>query len=114
LGTQPDVYPAALSFLRVILGGLVFTFGFAMLQSLMRAAGEVRIPLFITAGTLTLNAIIDPILIFGWGPIPAFGVMGAGIATVTNQCLAMLVGLMVLRSGRVGITIQFLCHETAI
>lgn len=107
LGTQPDVYPAALSFLRVILGGLVFTFGFAMLQSLMRAAGEVRIPLFITAGTLTLNAIIDPILIFGWGPIPAFGVMGAGIATVTNQCLAMLVGLMVLRSGRVGITISF-------
>ncbi len=107
LGTQADVFPSALKFLRVILGGIIFTFGFAMLQSLMRAAGEVRIPLFITAGTLLLNAIIDPIFIFGWGVIPAFGVEGAAIATVTNQCLAMLVGFMVLRSGRIGISIRF-------
>lgn len=76
LGTQAEVLPSALSFLRVLLGGLVFTFGFSMLQSLMRGSGEVRIPLMITLGTLILNAIMDPLLIYGWGMIPAFGVTG--------------------------------------
>lgn len=106
LGTEADVMAAALSFLRITLGGLVFTFGFSMLQSLMRGAGEVRIPLLITLGTLILNAIIAPLFIFGWGIIPAFGVTGAGIATLINQCLAMGVGLLFARYGRVGITIH--------
>nr|WP_152605896.1 solanimycin export family MATE transporter SolL [Dickeya undicola] len=107
LGTQPEVFPLALSFLRVIISGMVFTFGFAMLQSLMRGAGEVRIPLLITLGTLILNAVMDPLLIFGYGIIPAFGVTGAAIATLINQGIAMVAGLVVLRFGRVGLKIYF-------
>ncbi|WP_459608925.1 MATE family efflux transporter [Dickeya oryzae] len=78
-----------------------------MLQSLMRGAGEVRIPLLITLGTLILNAIMDPLLIFGYGIIPAFGVAGAAIATLINQGIAMVAGLLVLRFGRVGLKIYF-------
>ncbi len=107
LGTPEDVFPDALGFLRVLLGGQMFTFGFVMLQSLMRGAGEVRIPLLITLGTLILNAIMDPLFIFGYGIIPAFGVMGAGLATLINQGIAMVAGLLVLRLGRVGLKIYF-------
>ncbi|GAB7260268.1 MATE family efflux transporter [Dickeya ananatis] len=78
-----------------------------MLQSLMRGAGEVRIPLLITLGTLILNAIMDPLFIFGYGIIPAFGVAGAAIATLINQGIAMIAGLLVLRFGRVGLKIYF-------
>ncbi|WPD75694.1 MATE family efflux transporter [Dickeya fangzhongdai] len=107
LGTQEEVFPFALSFLRVIISGLIFTFGFAMLQSLMRGSGEVRIPLLITLGTLILNAIMDPLFIFGYGIIPAFGVTGAAIATLINQGIAMAAGLLVLRFGRIGLRIYF-------
>ncbi|WP_042860129.1 solanimycin export family MATE transporter SolL [Dickeya sp. NCPPB 3274] len=107
LGTQEEVFPFALSFLRVIISGLIFTFGFAMLQSLMRGAGEVRIPLLITLGTLILNAVMDPLFIFGYGIIPAFGVTGAAIATLINQGIAMAAGLLVLRFGRIGLRIYF-------
>ncbi|WP_319003336.1 solanimycin export family MATE transporter SolL [Dickeya zeae] len=107
LGAQNEVFPYALSFLRVIISGIIFTFGFSMLQSLMRGAGEVRIPLLITLGTLILNAIMDPLLIFGYGIIPAFGVAGAAIATLINQGIAMIAGLLVLRFGRVGLKIYF-------
>ncbi|NPE54728.1 MATE family efflux transporter [Dickeya dadantii] len=107
LGTQEDVFPLALSFLRVLISGLVFTFGFAMLQSLMRGAGEVRIPLLITLGTLILNAIMDPLFIFGYGIIPAFGVTGAGIATLINQGIAMVAGFLALRFSRISLKIYF-------
>ncbi|MCA6999535.1 solanimycin export family MATE transporter SolL [Dickeya solani] len=107
LGTQDEVFPLALSFLRVLISGLVFTFGFAMLQSLMRGAGEVRIPLLITLGTLILNAIMDPLFIFGYGIIPAFGVTGAGIATLINQCIAMVAGFWALRFSRISLKIYF-------
>lgn len=107
LGTHDEVLPSALSFSRVLIGGLIFTFGFSMLQSLMRGSGEVRIPLMITLGTLILNALMDPLLIYGWGVIPAFGVTGAAIATVFNQGIAMVAGLLVLRFGRVGLNLYF-------
>lgn len=107
LDTQAEVLPSALSFLRVLLGGLVFTFGFSMLQSLMRGSGEVRIPLMITLGTLILNAIMDPLLIYGWGMIPAFGVTGAGIATLVNQGIAMVAGLLMMHSRFVVLKLPF-------
>ncbi|NIF21662.1 solanimycin export family MATE transporter SolL [Candidatus Pantoea multigeneris] len=107
LGTQDDIFALALSFLRVIVSGMVFTFGFAMLQSLMRGAGEVRIPLMITLGTLILNAVLDPLLIYGWGALPAFGVTGAAIATLISQGIAMVAGLVVLHSRFVVLSVHF-------
>jgi putative MATE family efflux protein len=107
LGTQEEVFPLALSFLRVIVSGMIFTFGFSMLQSLMRGSGEVRIPLMITLGTLILNAVMDPLLIYGWGIIPAFGVTGAAIATLINQGIAVVAGLLVLHSRHVVLKVSF-------
>lgn len=102
----PAVYDDAVSFLRITLGGIVFTFGFAMVQSLMRGAGQVRVPLFIVGGTVLLNLVIDPPLIFGWGPIPALGVPGAAIATLITQALALAGGLAVLSSKRIAISVH--------
>ncbi|WP_223302786.1 MATE family efflux transporter [Halotalea alkalilenta] len=106
LSVEPGVYDDALAFLRITLGGLVFTFGFAMFQALMRGAGEVRIPLYIVLGTVVLNALIDPPLIFGWGPIPAFGVAGAAFATLLTQGLALGIGLWLLARGKLGIVLR--------
>jgi putative MATE family efflux protein len=103
MGVAADVYPGALGFMRVSFGGLVFNFFFFMFQSIMRGIGEVKLPVFIVLGTVILNFIFDPPLIFGWGPIPAFGVEGAALATVATQSLAAFVGLGVLLSGRYAI-----------
>jgi putative MATE family efflux protein len=69
----------------------------------MRGVGEAKLPVFIVLGTVILNAALDPIFIFGWGPIPATGVMGAAIATVSTQSLAAFIGLGVLLRGQHGI-----------
>ncbi|WP_395345385.1 MATE family efflux transporter [Ningiella sp. W23] len=56
-------------------------------NSVLRAAGDTKTPSIIMAAGGGINALLDPILIFGFGPIPAFGIMGAAIAT----CIAWAV-----------------------
>lgn len=96
----------ATSYLQVSFMGLVFMFGYFMYQSVMRGLGEVKVPLFIVLGTVLLNLVLDPLFIFGWGPIPAMGVTGAAYATIGTQSVAMFLGFAVLFSGAYGIRFE--------
>ena len=99
----PDVYRNALGFLRVQFVGLPFAFLYFMFQSQMRGIGQVRVPLYIIAGTVGLNFVLDPILIFGAG----LGVMGAALATLISQALAAATGMFFHFRGRFGIKLQW-------
>lgn len=57
-------------------------------NSVLRACGDTRTPSIIMAAGGGLNALLDPLFIFGWGPIPAMGIQGAALATF----IAWLVG----------------------
>ncbi len=100
LGVAPEVYDGALSFMRVSFVGLVFNFAFFMFQSILRGVGEVKVPVYIVLGTVLLNFILDPLFIFGYGPIAAHGVAGAAIATVGTQSLAAILGFVILFRGK--------------
>jgi putative MATE family efflux protein len=107
LGVAPDVHAGALSFMRVSFIGIIFVVIYAMFQALMRGVGQVRVPLFIVAGTVLLNFLLDPLFIFGWGPIPAQGVRGAAIATLVTQMLAAAIGITIFLRGRHGIQLSW-------
>jgi putative MATE family efflux protein len=107
MNVAPDVFRNALGFLRVIFVGLPLMFLYAMAQSLMRGVGEVRVPLYIVAGTVVLNFFLDPVLIFGKFGLPALGVVGAATATVIAQLLAAVVTLWLLFGGRYGIHVHW-------
>jgi putative MATE family efflux protein len=107
LGVAPEVYNGALGFLRVSFVGIIFVFMYAMFQSLMRGVGQTKVPLMIVAGTVLLNFILDPLFIFGWGPIKGQGVMGAAYATLTTQALAAGLGMLIFLRGRHGIALNW-------
>ena len=107
MGVTSDVYRNALSFIRVVFIALPFTFLYAMVQALMRGVGEVKVPLYIVAGTVVVNFFLDPILIFGRFGAPAMGVTGAAIATLIAQLMAAIVALWVLFGGRFGIHVRW-------
>jgi putative polysaccharide biosynthesis protein len=69
--------------------------------------GETRIPLIIVLGTVVLNFALDPLFIFGWGPVSGHGVMGAALATLITQALASLIGMMILLRGHHGIQLSW-------
>ena len=107
LGVAPDVYHGALGFMRVSFIGIIFVFLYAMFQALMRGVGETRMPLMIVLGTVLLNFMLDPLFIFGWGPLPPQGVMGAALATLATQALAALLGIVIFLRGRHGIQLSW-------
>ncbi|HEY9117797.1 MAG TPA: MATE family efflux transporter, partial [Roseivirga sp.] len=100
LGVEQVIFDDANIFLRTIFVGLVFNFGFIMFQSLMRGIGEVRIPLYINAATLGLNFILDPLFIYGWGPVPAYGVTGAAVSTLVTVSISAVIGIYILFKGK--------------
>jgi putative MATE family efflux protein len=107
LGVAPDVYEGALGFMRVSFVGIIFVFIYAMFQALMRGVGQTRLPLLIVLGTVLLNFAFDPLFIFGWGPIPGLGVVGAALATLVTQALAALLGMLIFLRGRHGIQLHW-------
>jgi Na+-driven multidrug efflux pump len=59
------------------------------------------------AGTVLLNFVLDPLFIFGWGPIPGQGVMGAAFATLITQALAAALGMIIFLRGQHGIALSW-------
>ncbi len=107
MGVAADVYENGLAFMRVVFVALPFLFVYAMVQALMRGVGEVKAPLYIVAGTVCMNFVLDPVLIFGKFGAPALGVMGAAIATLIAQAVAAAIALRLLFGGRYGIHVHW-------
>ncbi|PZM84980.1 MATE family efflux transporter [Candidatus Gracilibacteria bacterium] len=107
LKVNDNVIIHALPYLKITFIGLVFSFIFSMFQSIMRGVGEVKLPMYIILATVILNFIIDPILILGFGPIPAMGVSGAAIATIIAQFISAGVGVYILFKGNHSVKVDF-------
>ncbi|WP_276301729.1 MATE family efflux transporter [Halorussus lipolyticus] len=106
LGASPDVLWRAEAYMQVISLGIAFMFGFFVFVSLMRGYGDTVTPMLVMFGTVVVNVVIDPFLIFGWGPFPTLGIEGAAVATIFSRALAMVVGLGIMFRGNRGVQIH--------
>jgi len=100
MGAEKAVFLSAVSYMKISFIGMIFLFIYMVFQSLMRGVGDVKTPMYIVFGTVLLNLILDPLFIFGYGFIPAFGVAGAAVATVGTQGLAAIIGIVLLLKGK--------------
>jgi putative MATE family efflux protein len=106
LGASGQVLPGATGYLQVVSLGLTTMFGFFVFISLMRGAGDTVTPMIVMLGTVVLNITIDPFFIFGIGPLPELGVVGAAVATVFSRGLAFGVGIVLMLRGNHGIRVN--------
>lgn len=99
LNTPAEVRGYALSYLRIVFCGMPFMFAYFLLQSSYSAIGDTLTPLKVHLTAVLANLVLDPILIFGPGPLPALSVTGAAIATVASQGLGAFLSLRILLRG---------------
>lgn len=82
LGATDTTLPFIREYMLIWLAGSVLLVTPMIGNAILRAAGETKIPSLVMASGGLVNAVLDPILIFGLGPVPAMGMQGAALATV--------------------------------
>lgn len=106
LGTEAEVSRLGAAYLSILFYGALFHYGAIYSESVLRAAGDTRTPMLITGSGLVLNAVLDPLLIFGYGPFPRLGIEGAALATVLSHASILSVFLLHFRSGRAAVPLR--------
>jgi putative MATE family efflux protein len=106
LGADAEVLAMGVSFLRIVFGGLFTLVLVFVINSLLRGAGEAGLALAVLVLSQGLTVVLEPLLIFGWGPFPALGVDGSAWAGVLGFGAGALFQIAILLSGRARIAIN--------
>jgi len=106
MGAGPDLIDAATAYLQIIYGGLPILFGTFVFTALLNAVGDTVTPMKLIGASVVLNLVLDPLLIFGWGQFPAWGVTGAAVATVISRGVFSIIGIALLFSGKMQLHIR--------
>ncbi|MEO8335342.1 MAG: MATE family efflux transporter [bacterium] len=99
--TPPEVAALGVRYLGTYLLGAPLIFGFFAVDAAFRAGGDTRTPFLLLSASVGVTLFLDPVLIVGWGPIPALGMSGAAIATIGTRAVAFALGLTIV--GRRGV-----------
>jgi putative MATE family efflux protein len=91
---------AALAYSNVVFAGVWLVWLMNALASVLRGTGNMMVPSLAICAGFVLLVPLSPVLIFGFGPIPAMGIAGGGIAVVVTIALSTVVMAWHLWSGR--------------
>ncbi|MEQ8237865.1 MAG: MATE family efflux transporter [Cyclobacteriaceae bacterium] len=97
LGASDQIMPYVVEYMKIWYFALFFVTIPYVGNSAIRATGDARTPSLIMIFAVIINAILDPLLIFGYGPFPELGLKGAAYATAISRCFTMILAIIILR-----------------
>lgn len=107
LGAKAELLPLIHDYIGVWFIGSVFLITPMIGNSVLRASGDTKTPSKVMAFSGVINAILDPLFIFGIGPFPELGIKGAAIASVLAWSISFLIIVWLLAVKRQLISTRF-------
>ncbi|MEA1992855.1 MAG: MATE family efflux transporter [Euryarchaeota archaeon] len=106
ISVPPSIFDLVLEYIRIIFIGMPFMFATFAFSFILRGLGDTRTAVKIMGGSLIMNMILDPLMIFGIGFFPRLEVTGAALATVISRAFVGTIAIYLLFSGKVGIKLE--------
>jgi putative MATE family efflux protein len=106
LGADAEVLPLGLAYLRISFAGIFTLILVFAINAMLRGAGEAGTAMRVLFLATAVTVVLEPILIRGWGPLPALGVAGSALAFVLGFGAGLVMQLAVLLRGRARIRIN--------
>lgn len=105
MGAEEETATVGTNFVRIMMGGSVVIMLIYLINGIFRGAGNAAMAMkSLWVGNIS-NIILCPILINGWGPVPAFGLTGAAIATTVGRGIGVIYQMYHLLNGKSSIRI---------
>ena len=105
--TDEVIVQNGIEYLSIVSGFSIFCFIQISLEKTLQATGNMILPMIMQLVGAVLNILLDPVFIFGFGPIPAMGSTGAAIATIIGQFAAALLAIFFILSPKFSHEIHF-------
>jgi len=106
MGASQVVQATTTPYLQMMFLALPFLFFHFGFRATLRGYGDTKTPMLLTIAASVLDTALDPFFVFGWGPIPQMGVVGAALTTLMTRGLVAIIGMYLLFSGRLGIKLS--------
>jgi len=95
LGAEGEILSLVKTYMSIWLAGLLFVFFPMIGNNAIRANGDTKKPALIMLTAVTVNIILDYLLIFGVGPFPRLGLAGAALATVISRMITFMLSFYI-------------------
>jgi putative MATE family efflux protein len=93
MDTPPDARADAIAYLQVIFAAMPFVYFFSFVMMAQRGTGDSRTPFYFSLLAVSLDVILNPLLIMGIGPFPRLGITGSALSTLIAQTFTLAVML---------------------
>lgn len=106
-GATGEIFEPAREYFLIVSGGSVLMFVMITIMFAFNSQGNTTTLTKLFALSTVINLVLDPLLIFGWGPVPTLGISGAALATLISQSVFMIIGIRSLSSEKRSIPFRF-------
>jgi putative MATE family efflux protein len=116
MGASPEMAEDNYTYPAIIFGANSIVMLLFIINAVFRSSGDAAISFRVVFVANLINMVMDPLLIFGWGPVPAMGITGAALATTIGRSIGVIYQFILLsdRHHRISISLKDLKIKTGV